>query len=643
MIAPSAPPSQMTRSTILIVDDIEANRRTLEDLLDYPELELHSAADGPAALARAAELQPDLILLDVMMPGMDGFEVCTRLRADPQLGEVPILMLTSLDDRESRLRGIDAGADDFITKPFDRTELRARIRGILRLNRFRRLQQSSERIREQAELIDLAPDAIFVCDLGQRITHWNPAAARLYGWSAAEAIGQRADVLLARGEGAETPEVEPLSTDEWRGEAKQITRDEKEIVVDSRRKLLRDAAGQPKAILTIHTDLTAKKQIEAQFLRAQRLETIGTLASGIAHDMNNALAPSLMSIELLRDRLRDARDVALIDMLEESTQRGASLVRQILGFARGGDGEKAEVQLQHLVAEVHRMLSRTISRNIEIRIERSGEIWPVPGNATQLDQILMNLCVNARDAMPEGGKLVIALENVSLTDLDCAALPPMRPGACVLLTVADTGTGMSAEVREKIFDPFFTTKEPGRGTGLGLSTVFGVVKGHAGCVTVESEVGRGTRFKVYLPATVEPAGDPGAASETPELPRGGGERVLIVDDEDAILMATGAILEHLGYRPLYASDGIGALKLVTEHMESIRLVITDGMMPHLNGNLLARAIRRLSPGLPILMMTGFGDHEQPTDGSITEQLQKPVRADDLVRAIRRALDVRAAD
>jgi two-component system cell cycle sensor histidine kinase/response regulator CckA len=628
----------MTESVILIVDDIEANRLLLEELLDYPELKLHSVADGPSALARAAEIQPDLILLDLMMPGMDGYEVCTRLRADPQLREVPILMITALDEREARLRGIDAGADDFITKPFDLHEMRARVRGILRLNRYRRLQQASERIREQAELIDLAPDAIIVCDLGQRITHWNPAAVRLYGWSAAEALGQRADVLLARSDDADSPEVEPISSDEWRGEVTQMTRDEQEIIVDSRGRLLRDAAGRPKAILTINTDLTEKKQIETQFLRAQRLESIGTLASGIAHDLNNALAPSLMSIDLLRDRLTSPNDVSLVDMLEASTHRGARLVRQILGFASGSDGEKTELQLLHIVKELRQILSRTFPRNIEIKIERSGEIWPVIGNATQLDQVLMNLCVNARDAMPEGGQLLISLENVSLTAADCASLPSMHPGPCVLLTVADTGTGMPAGVRERIFDPFFTTKEHGKGTGLGLSTVFGVVKGHAGYIAVESEVGAGTRFKVWLPATTEPSRNVNPTDEPQERPLGTGEHVLIVDDEDSILMIVGTILVQFGYKPLYASDGIGALKLFNEHMDSIRLVISDGMMPHLNGMLLARAIHRLSPETPIILMTGFLDHALPGDGSITELLQKPFTGDDLLRAMRRALD-----
>lgn len=333
-------PVFMPKSTILIVDDVEANRETLEDLLDDPNLELNYVADGPAALVKAAEIRPDLILLDVMMPGMDGFEVCTRLRATPVINEVPIIMLTSLDDRESRLRGIESGADDFLSKPYDRIELRSRIRGILRLNRFRLLQQASERVREQAELIDLAPDAILVCDLQQRITHWNPAAERLYGWSASEAIGQCANILLARGEDEETSMAELPSGDEWRGEITQVTRDENDIIVDCRRKLLRDASGRPKAFLSINTDLTEKKQIEEQILRAQRLESIGALASGIAHDLNNALGPSLMSIELLRDRLVEESDVSLLDMLEESTQRGARLVKQILGFARGGHEKK---------------------------------------------------------------------------------------------------------------------------------------------------------------------------------------------------------------------------------------------------------------------------------------------------------------
>jgi two-component system, cell cycle sensor histidine kinase and response regulator CckA len=629
----------MTQSIILIVDDNEANRQTLESLLDNPELQLHYAADGPTALSMAAELQPDLVLLDIMMPGMNGFEVCTRLRADPQLAEVPVILITALDDRESRLRGIEAGADDFVTRPFDRSELRLRIRGILRLNRFRRLQDAGAQIREQAELIDLAPDAIFVRDLSQRITHWNPAASRLYGWSAAEALGQRADVLLATEDTIASQEGQPPTTEEWRGELTQSTRDEKEIIVDSRQKLLRDAAGKPKAILTINTDLTAKKQLEAQFLRAQRLESIGALASGIAHDLNNILSPSLMSIELLRARLPDETDSYLIDMLEESTERGGRLVRQILAFARGGDGEKSEVQLQHLVGEVHRMLSRVFPKNIEISVERSCEIWPVFGNPTQFDQVLMNLCVNARDAMPGGGKLVISLENQTLSDLDCAALRTMRPGPCVLLTISDTGSGMPAEVRERIFDPFFTTKDQGKGTGLGLSTVIGVVKAHSGWISVESEVGVGTRFKIYFPAATRSSETIALTDPKRDLLRGRGERLLIVDDEKSILKATADTLAHIGYQPLCASDGLRALELFAEHTDSIRMVITDALMPNLDGTLLARAIHRLSPNLPIIMMTGVLEATPPNDGSVIEMLRKPLKVEQLLCSIRRGLDL----
>jgi len=346
-----------------------------------------------------------------------------------------------------------------------------------------------------------------------------------------------------------------------------------------------------------------------------------------------------MSIELLRYRMPSTDDLALIEMLEASTLRGVQLVRQILGFARGYDGAKSEVQLQHLVAEVRRLLTSTFPRNIEIEVKSSGGIWPVNANATQIDQVLMNLCVNARDAMPEGGKLVISLENETLTELDCAMLAPLRPGPFVLLTVADTGIGMPADIRKKIFEPFFTTKAPSKGTGLGLSTVFGVVKNHSGCITVESEPGIGTRFKVHLPA-VATAGANATGNEYPasRLPRGQGECVLIVDDEEAIRRTTRATLDHLGYRTLFASDGIEALKIFAEHMDSIRLVVTDGMMPHLNGAMLAHAIRRLSPKLPVIMMTGFLDHEVPRDGTITKLLRKPFSAADLTGAIRQALD-----
>lgn len=625
----------MTFSSILIVDDIEANRLTLEDLLECPEFQLHFAADGATALAKAAELQPDLILLDVMMPGIDGFEVCSRLRASPQLAEIPILMVTALEDRASRLHGIKSGADDFVTKPFDRTELRARVRGILRLNRYRRLQEATERIREQAALIDLSPDAVIVCDLHQRITHWNPAAERLYGWSAGEAIGQRADVLLAAGDEAQT--CEPFANDVWRVEATQITREETAIVVDSRGKLLRDAAGKPKAVLIINTDLTEKKQLEVQFLRAQRLESIGTLASGIAHDLNNVLSPILMSIELLRMRIHD-QDAELLDTLETSAHRGADLIRQILGFARGTGTEKSELQLGHLLQAIGKMLRGTFPKNIGIQTKVPGGTWPVLGSPTQLDQVLMNLCVNARDAMPGGGELQVTLENVTVTDSDCENHPAGRPGPHVCITVADTGMGMPPEVVARIFDAFFTTKGEGKGTGLGLATVQTIVAGHGGFLTVDSKVGSGTRFKVYLPAIPNLAATDFDTTRSTGFPRGNGECILVADDEAGILETTTATLERYGYRTLKAMDGLQALEQFTQHRMSIQMIITDTEMPQIGGSALTQIVRELDPQLPILLVSGAqADEKIMANGHNIEFLKKPFDTAELLQTIQRSL------
>ncbi len=636
----------MTPASVLIVDDIEANRETIRALLDMEGYHLLEAADGATALRMAAETPPDLVLLDVMMPGMDGFEVCRRLRADARLAEVPVIMLTALDDQASRMEGIEAGADDFVSKPFNRMELRGRIRTITRLNRYRRLHQATDRIREQAELISLAPDAIFVCDLDGRITYWNPAAEQLYGWSSEEAIGQRAAELLAKGANEEAGHAALLATETSRAEVTCVTRDGKAIIVDSRRKLLRDDAGNPRAILTINTDLTEKKQLEAQFLRTQRLETIGTLATGIAHDLNNVLAPIMISIEMLRLENHDEGGNESLDMLEASAHHGADLIRQILGFARGAGKAKAEVQLRHLAEASVKILSGTLPRNIAIKTKFPADLWTVSGSPSQLDQVLMNLCVNARDAMiPAGGELRVSLANVTLTDLDCIGIEGSRPGNYVCATVADTGIGIAPEVLARIFDSFFTTKQEGHGTGLGLATVQTVLKTHEGFISVESKLGSGSCFRVFFPAL---AAEVPAFSEHPtsaDLPRGNGELLLMVDDDAATLNATARTLEKFGYRTIKACDGIEAIKRYSENSDSIRLVITDERMPRFDGRLLVRTLSRIAPNLPTMLVTGALNKRDATeDCDSTAFLGKPFTASVLLGAVRDVLNAsRQAD
>jgi two-component system, cell cycle sensor histidine kinase and response regulator CckA len=502
-----------TRPRILIVDDIEANRDTLIEFLDTGEYDLDEAETGSEALDRAMETPPDLVLLDVMMPGMDGYEVCRRMRADSRLGEVPILMLTALDDADSRLSGIEAGADDFISKPFNQAELRARVRTITRLNRYRRLMDAQERIREQARWLDEAGDAIFVRDLQDRISYWNHGATRVFGWTAGEALGQAASGLLHEPDAPFPPEgLRTVSTrGEWQGEVVHVAKGGREILVDCRLTLLRDRGGAARAILAINTDITEKRRIEQRMLRTQRLESIGTLASGIAHDLNNSLAPILLGIELLRD---EHPDEPMLNTMEASAERGSEMLNHLLAFAKGIEGSRQTVHSSHLFKEMERMITGTFPSSIKLQVHVSADLEPIRADPTQMHQVLLNLCVNARDAMEDGGVLSLRAENVDVQPSEVGTEPHARPGRHVVWQISDTGTGISPEALERIFEPFFTTKGPEKGTGLGLSTSFGIVRSHGGFIRISSTVGKGTTFSVYLPALGTTGGGPDPAHPT---------------------------------------------------------------------------------------------------------------------------------
>jgi PAS domain S-box-containing protein len=501
-------------------------------------------------------------------------------------------------------------------------------------------QQAEKRIQEQAALLDKAQDAICVVDLEDRILYWNRSAERLYGWPAAEAVGKSATGLLFRGP---TPQLDEarravLEAGEWTGEVQQVTRGGDKITVESRWTLVRDDRGRPKSRLMVNTNITEKKKIEARFLRAQRMESIGTLAGGIAHDLNNVLAPILMAVDLLKMPLPESEHPALLGTIQTSAERGAEMVRQILSFARGVEGQRVIVQLKHLVRDLEKVLRSTLPKSITVETDLPGELWVVQGDATQLYQVLMNLCVNARDAMPQGGTLTIGAEHKVLDETFARMHADARPGPFVQLKISDTGTGIPAEILDRIFDPFFTTKEVGKGTGLGLSTVLGIVQSHGGFVHVASEVGKGTQFSVYLPAadSGHAAGAEGEASQTGKC--GHGELILVVDDEAAIRSVMTAALESRGYRVKTAREGKEAVELYAQHRGEVRLVVTDMMMPGMDGAAAIRALRALDPGVRIVATSGLVDGSGPTGLGVRGFLAKPYTAAELVRAVREALE-----
>ncbi len=512
---------------------------------------------------------------------------------------------------------------------------------------FRREMQAREReararIAEQAALLDKAHDAIIVHDFNWRITFWNRGAETTYGWSPADALGTDIRELIVIDEAAKyEPARETLLIEgEWQGELQHHHRSGRKLTIASRWSLVRDEQGQPKSVLLINTDVTEKRELESQFLRAQRMESVGTLAGGIAHDLNNVLAPIMMGIELVRMRIKDEKVVGTLSRMAGSAQRGADLVKQVLTFARGHEGERLAIQLSHLVKEMKKIVQETFPRNIAIKTEEDAQLPPILADATQVHQILLNLCVNARDAMPDGGAILITANRVTVAEGSPECSLSLKHGEFIKLAVRDTGTGIPPEIREKIFEPFFTTKEIGKGTGLGLSTVNTIVRNHGGALELLSEMGKGTTFNIYLPVAV------GAVLQTEtalpdEAIRGHGELILVVDDEAAIRELAQAALLEFGYRVQTASNGIEALELNDVIPGGVALLVTDVMMPQLDGTRLIKTMRSRHPELPIIAMSGLlesGEVKRQQTAVDIQILAKPFEARKLVRTVHQALE-----
>lgn len=493
-------------------------------------------------------------------------------------------------------------------------------------------KRAEEQLREQATLLDNAQDAIIVRDLNDNVLFWNKSAERIYGWPKAAVTGRNIKSIVYKNSLTQYDEAKRkvIGEGEWQGELRQLTKDGKEIIVECRWTLVRDDRGEPKSVLVINTDVTDKKKIEAQFLRAQRMESIGTLASGIAHDFNNLLSPILMSIQLLQARITDEDGQRLLAMLQVSAERGAGLVKQVLSFARGVEGERITLQPRHLIKEIVKILKDTLPKSIEVEFETSEDLSVVAGDATQLHQVLMNFCVNARDAMPGGGKLAIKAGNVHIDDNYARMNLEAKPGQFVLITIADSGMGISPNIINRIFEPFFTTKEHGKGTGLGLSTALGIVKGHGGFINVYSEPGRGTQFKIYLPAAETPFTV--QADSSVSLPVGRGELILVVDDEIAIREITKGTLEAYGYRALTAADGTEAVALYAQHKDEIKVVLTDLMMPYMDGRVTIRALQKLNPNVKIIASSGLAENSRAIEG-VKSFLPKPYTAERLLNTL----------
>ena len=503
-------------------------------------------------------------------------------------------------------------------------------------------KESQEQIAEQASFLDKTQDAIIVRNLKGEILFWNKGAEKMYGWPREDVIGRDLHKLLyANPQKFEEVNEITISQGEWSGELVHLARDGHEIIIEARTTLIRDRMGQPKSVLAIKTDVTEKRKTQAQFLRSQRMESIGTLAGGIAHDLNNILAPIMMSIDLLKKPSNSPQTEKVLQSIEVSAKRGADIVRQVLSFARGLEGDRIEIQMNDLLKDLQAIIADTFPKDIRLQFNFPQDTWIILGDPTQLHQVLLNLCVNARDAMYNGGELTVSVENSVLDDHYVAMNLPAKKGRYVKINVTDTGMGIPPKLIDKIFEPFFTTKELAKGTGLGLSTVMAIVKSHEGMINVYSEQGKGTTFSVYLPAADISSEARKVQTARINLPHGNGETVLVVDDEASILSITSQTLEKFGYRVLTATDGADALAIYLQHRDTVAVVLTDMMMPIMDGPAMIHALMRINPTIRIIAASGLnanGGRTNPSGTGVKHFLTKPYTAGTLCTTLRMILD-----
>jgi PAS domain S-box-containing protein len=500
-----------------------------------------------------------------------------------------------------------------------------------------------DQLREQAALLNVATDAIFVRDFQAEIVFWNQGAEKIYGFSQNETVGKNLHHIFDH-KTAKTQETIALQNvvkfGSWQGELRKQTTSGKVVIVESRWTLMLDSDKQPKSILIVDTDITEKKQLEEQFLRTQRLESIGSLANGIAHNLNNTLTPISTAAQLLESRyLKDQNQyLSLLNIIENNAKRGSDLVKQVLSFARGLQGEKEIIQVKHLIKEIMDVGQQTICKSIEFQAEIQDDLWMILGDSTQIYQVLMNLVVNANHAMPAGGLLTIKAENIYIDEAytrmhqneQLGHYLEAKVGNHIVITVSDTGTGIAKGVLERIFEPFFTTKEADIGTGVGLSTVKVIMKNHNGFLTVTSQVNQGTTFKLFLPSVEAPEV---SSFDNLEIPTGNGELILIVDDELEICNVSKIILENHNYRVLIASNGLDAIAIYGRYQQQISCVIMDMVMPEMDGTTAIYSLQKINPEVKVIACSGLGNKgilTKLSDVNVQAILSKPYTANELL-------------
>lgn len=650
MPPPQIRPFGAQRLRFLIVEDDETDAALVVTQLRRAGFEFDATrVDNETDFVAALEGGADLILADYSMPGFGGLRALKVVKERRK--QIPFIVVSGAIGDERAAECIREGAIDYVLK--DRMgrlaaavaaaleSQRLRAREAAALNELRHahaiLQESERRYRL---LFESNPRPMWVYDTETlQFLAVNDAAIAHYGYARNEFLAM---TVLDIRQPEEPPRAASLlaSSIEAPATCRHRKKDGSIIEVEIASHLI-PFDGHHAKIVAIN-DVTVQKALQAQLLRAQRFESVGRLASGIAHDMNNILAPVMMAAPMLRLSLAPPELDKIVSTIELSARRGAELVRQLLIFGRGLDVGARAVDLAQVVRDLTRMIGETFPKNIAITTQLADELWRVRGEATQLHQVLLNLCVNARDAMPRGGSLTITAENVTLGEASALRFRGATPGPYVWLRVMDTGEGIPPEIGDKIFDPFFTTKRVGEGTGLGLATVLGIVKNHGGFLTFDSCVGRGTTFEILFRVQLEGA-EKVEEPEPPLAPPGNQETILVVDDEENIRDVLRDALTRNNYRVLLAADGAEAAAVFAQRLSEIRLVISDVDMPYIDGITLTKVLRNLNPEIRVLLSTGTlnapstAQLSEATARGKTSVLAKPYTAARVLAAVHAAL------